>query len=85
MFIKAGIIERHATMHERLDFLVRHVATLPDKLWQASTPDQGETNVRRQEISTFGSLGPDFGRLSPNYSTSLHAAKHTLRMNSIHS
>ena len=29
MFAKAGIIELHATAHERLDLLLRHIATLP--------------------------------------------------------
>jgi hypothetical protein len=32
MFSKAGIIELHAATHERLDLLLRHVATVPDKL-----------------------------------------------------
>jgi hypothetical protein len=32
MFSKAGIIELHATMHERLDLLLRHVATVPHDL-----------------------------------------------------
>jgi hypothetical protein len=32
MFSKAGIIELHAAMHERLDLLLRHVATVPDDL-----------------------------------------------------
>jgi hypothetical protein len=30
MFTKSGIIELHATMHERLDLLLRHVATVLD-------------------------------------------------------
>ena len=29
MFAKTGIIELHATAHERLDLLLRHIATLP--------------------------------------------------------
>ena len=32
MFSKAGIIELHAVTHERLDLLLRHVATVPDGL-----------------------------------------------------
>jgi hypothetical protein len=28
MFTKSGIIELHATVHERLDLLLRHVATV---------------------------------------------------------
>jgi uncharacterized damage-inducible protein DinB len=41
MFTKVGIIELHGTMHERLDLLLRHVATVPDDL-------------RRKPISGFG-------------------------------
>ena|SRR5579862_2629953 len=43
MFTKAGIIELHSRMHERLDLLLRHVATLPDEL-------------RHEPISGFGHL-----------------------------
>jgi uncharacterized damage-inducible protein DinB len=32
MFTKAGITELHVAMHERLDLLLRHVATVPDEL-----------------------------------------------------
>jgi hypothetical protein len=32
MFTKSGIIELHATMHERLVLLLSHVATIPDNV-----------------------------------------------------
>jgi hypothetical protein len=32
MFTKVGIIDLHTATHERLDFLLRHVATVPDDL-----------------------------------------------------
>ena len=30
MFTRDGIIELHTVMHERMDLLLRHVATVPD-------------------------------------------------------
>jgi uncharacterized damage-inducible protein DinB len=41
MFTKSGIIELHRTVHERLDLLLTHVATVPD-------------NFHHQLISGFG-------------------------------
>jgi uncharacterized damage-inducible protein DinB len=41
MFTKAGITELHVAMHERLDLLLHHVATVPEEL-------------RHQPISGFG-------------------------------
>ena len=41
MFTKSGIIELHATMHERLDLAFSHVASVPD-------------NLSRKQISGFG-------------------------------
>jgi uncharacterized damage-inducible protein DinB len=41
MFTKSGIVELHALMHERLDLLLSHVATVPD-------------NLHRQHIAGFG-------------------------------
>jgi uncharacterized damage-inducible protein DinB len=41
MFTKSGIIELHATMHERLDLVFSHVASVPD-------------NLSRTQISGFG-------------------------------
>jgi hypothetical protein len=38
MFSRAGIIELHAAMHERLDLLLRHVATVPDNLHHKPIP-----------------------------------------------
>jgi uncharacterized damage-inducible protein DinB len=47
-FTKAGIIELHATMHERLDLLVRHVATVPDELWHKPISGFGHPSVWKQ-------------------------------------
>ena len=41
MFTKEGMLELHSVMHERLDLLLRHVATVPDEL-------------QRKEIAGFG-------------------------------
>jgi hypothetical protein len=32
MFSRAGIVELHATTHERLDLLLRHLAKVPEEL-----------------------------------------------------
>jgi hypothetical protein len=45
MFSKAGIIELHATMHERLDLLLRHVATVPDDLHHKLIPGFGHPSI----------------------------------------
>jgi hypothetical protein len=34
MFNRDGLIELHTLMHERMDLLLRHVATVPDELWR---------------------------------------------------
>jgi hypothetical protein len=36
MFTKAGIAEIHGAMHERLDLLLGHVATVPDGLLRST-------------------------------------------------
>lgn len=48
MFTKAGIIELHARMHERLDLLLRHVATLPDELSHNAISGFGHPSVWKQ-------------------------------------
>src|ERR1700741_1416142 len=50
MFTKAGIIELHATMHERLDLLLRLVATVPDELCHKSISGFGHPNVWKQLV-----------------------------------
>jgi uncharacterized damage-inducible protein DinB len=50
MFTKAGIIELHATMHERLDLLLRHVATMPDELCHKTISGFGHPSVWTQLV-----------------------------------
>jgi uncharacterized damage-inducible protein DinB len=50
MFTKAGIIELHATMHERLDLLLSHVATVPDNLLHRSIAGFGHPSVWGQLV-----------------------------------
>lgn len=49
-FTKAGIIELHATMHERLDLLLRHAATVPDDLRQKPISGFGHPSVWKQLV-----------------------------------
>jgi uncharacterized damage-inducible protein DinB len=48
MFSKAGIIELHAAMHEQLDLLLRHVATVPDSLHHKLIPGFGHPSIWKQ-------------------------------------
>jgi len=50
MFSKAGIIELHAAMHERLDLLLRHVATVPDSLHHKPIPGFGHPSIWKQLV-----------------------------------
>src|ERR1041385_8267026 len=50
MFTRAGIIELHVTMHERLDLLARHVATVPDELWHKPISGFGHPSVWKQLV-----------------------------------
>src|SRR3984893_3889010 len=50
MFTKAGIFELHATMHERLDLLLRHVATVPDELRHKPISGFGHPSVWKQLV-----------------------------------
>ncbi len=47
-FTKAGILELHAAMHERLDLLLCHVATLPNELWHKPISGFGHASVWEQ-------------------------------------
>jgi uncharacterized damage-inducible protein DinB len=48
MFSKAGMVELHATMHERLDLLLRHVATVPEELSHKPISGFGRPSVWQQ-------------------------------------
>jgi uncharacterized damage-inducible protein DinB len=50
MFTKAGISDLHGTMHERLDLLLRHVATVPDELLRAPISGFGHPSVWKQLV-----------------------------------
>ena len=50
MFSKAGIIELHATMHERLDLLLRHVTTVPDNLHHQLISGFGHPSIWKQLV-----------------------------------
>ena len=50
MFAKAGIIELHATMHSRLDLLLRHVAIVPDELCHKPVSGFGHPSVCKQLV-----------------------------------
>jgi len=50
VFTKAGIIELHATMHERLDLLLRRVATMADELWHKTILGFGHPSVQQQLV-----------------------------------
>jgi uncharacterized damage-inducible protein DinB len=50
MFTKAGIIELHAAMHERLDLLLRHVATVPDELRHKQLSGFGHPSIWKQLV-----------------------------------
>jgi len=50
MFPRNGILELHTLMHERMDLLLRHVATVPDELWRKQVPGFGHPTVWRQLV-----------------------------------
>jgi uncharacterized damage-inducible protein DinB len=50
MFTKDGIVELHATTHERLDLLLRHVATVPDELCHKPISGFGHPSVWQQLV-----------------------------------
>jgi len=50
MFTKAGIIELHRAMHERLDLLLHHVETVPDELRRKTIAGFGHPSVWKQLV-----------------------------------
>ena len=50
MFSKTGIIELHTTMHERLDLLLRHIATVPDELPRKQISGFGHPSIWKQLV-----------------------------------
>jgi uncharacterized damage-inducible protein DinB len=50
MFTKSGIEELHGAMHERLDLLLRHVATVPDNLRLEPIPGFGHSSIWKQLV-----------------------------------
>jgi uncharacterized damage-inducible protein DinB len=50
MFAKDGIRELHRAMHERLDLLLRHVATVPDNLLREPISGFGHPSVWKQLV-----------------------------------
>ena|SRR5438270_1994831 len=50
MFTRSGTIELHALMHERLDLLLSHVATVPDNLHHQQIPGFGHPTIWKQFV-----------------------------------
>ena len=50
MFTKAGIIELHSATHDRLDVLLRHIATVPDNLLREPVAGFGFPTVWKQLV-----------------------------------
>jgi uncharacterized damage-inducible protein DinB len=50
MFNRDGIFELYSLMHERMDLLLRHVATVPEELWRKSIPGFGHPTVWKQLV-----------------------------------
>jgi len=50
MFTREGILELHTATHERIDLLLRHIATLPDALCRQPIPGFGHPTVWRQLV-----------------------------------
>jgi hypothetical protein len=50
MFTKAGIAELHGVMHERLDLLLGHFATVPDILHHKPIPGFGHSSIWKQLV-----------------------------------
>jgi uncharacterized damage-inducible protein DinB len=50
MFNKAGIIQFHAAMHERLDLLLGHIATVPDEFHHRPVSGFGHSSIRKQLV-----------------------------------
>lgn len=50
MFNKEGIVELHTAMHERLDLLLHHVATVPDELRHKPISGFGHSSIWKQLV-----------------------------------
>jgi len=50
MFTKAGIRELHGLMHERVDLLLRHIATVPENLLREPISGFGHAAVWKQVL-----------------------------------
>jgi uncharacterized damage-inducible protein DinB len=50
MFTKSGMTELHITTHERLDLLLRHVATVPDELTRKPIAGFGHPSIWEQLV-----------------------------------
>jgi len=50
MFTKAGIAELHGAMHDRLELLLHHVATVPDHLQHKPIPGFGHSSIWKQLV-----------------------------------
>lgn len=50
MFSKAGITELHSLMHDRLELVLRHVATVPDELTRKPISGFGHPSVWKQLV-----------------------------------
>jgi uncharacterized damage-inducible protein DinB len=50
MFTKSGIIELHGIMHERLDLLLNHIATVPDDLYHKQISGFGFPSIWKQLV-----------------------------------
>jgi uncharacterized damage-inducible protein DinB len=50
MFNKAGIIELHAVMHDRIDLLLGHIASVPDDLRHKPISGFGHPSIWKQLI-----------------------------------
>jgi len=50
MFNKSGITQLHTAMHERLDLLLQHVATVPDELQHKPVSGFGHPSVWKQLV-----------------------------------
>ena len=50
MFSKEGILELHSAMHERLDLLLQHVATVPVELWRKEITGFGHPSIWKQLV-----------------------------------
>jgi uncharacterized damage-inducible protein DinB len=50
MFNKAGIIELHTATHERIDLLLRHIATIPVEFYHKSISGFGHPSIWKQLV-----------------------------------